>query len=358
MYEQACRLQSEMHGLKSLQKQAKCYLASISSLQLVDSKYAWIVRPQEKSSVASPVPVDKPGYSQSPKRREDGEQIFYSTIKKRKGGVRTIIVELADLEKEYLLVLARLKLVQHGKSENVAIGPGISPAETIGLLAQLGLFDMAFSVALKFDLSLKGIFEALAAKCANLMKYKPSEFDERWNWLTLNEINSIQLVTSKSATQQAFHLLQSYLTKFSKDESSIYMKIVATKFLSIGCELPCWLVTHYTATNPAELLHLYICFDMVREATDLSVNYIDAVLGNGKELFGLNTALHATTPPVWLPYTAFDQLLKPLRDNQNNNELAELCQILENKLEDYFNRLEITTVDKLEYMAQAHQRMT
>ena len=36
----------------------------------------------------------------------------------------------------------------------------------------------------------------------------------------------------------------------------------------------------------------------------------------------------------------------------------QLCQRLESKLEDYFNRLEITTVDKLEYMAQAHQRMT
>ena len=43
-------------------------------------------------------------------------------MKKKRKGVRTVIVELADLEKEYLLVLARLKLVQHGKSESVAIG--------------------------------------------------------------------------------------------------------------------------------------------------------------------------------------------------------------------------------------------
>jgi len=40
--------------------QAKCYLASISALQLVDSKYAWIVRPQEKqTSTASPQPTEK-----------------------------------------------------------------------------------------------------------------------------------------------------------------------------------------------------------------------------------------------------------------------------------------------------------
>jgi len=361
MFEQACRLQVEMHGLKSLQKQAKCYLASITALQLVDSKYAWIVRPEEKTSQQpSPVP-GKPGshvneYSQSPKRREDGEQIFYSTMKKRRN-VRTVIVELNDLEKEYLLVLARLKLVQHGKNETVAIGPGLSASETIGLLSQLGLFDMSFSVALKFNLPLKGIFEALASKCANLMKYKPSEFDERWNWLTLNEINSIQLVTSKSATQQALHLLQSYLKKFSKQNSSLHLKVVASKFLSINCELPSWLIKDYKIANPAELLHLYICYDMVSEATELSLGYIDAVLGHGKEQFGLNTALHATTPPVWLPYTAFDQILKPLRSNQDNPELATLLQRLETKLEEYFNQLEITTCDKIEYVSRTQQRM-
>ena len=41
---------------------------------------------------------------------------------KKRRNVRTVIVELSDLEKEYLLVLARLKLVQHGKIETVAIG--------------------------------------------------------------------------------------------------------------------------------------------------------------------------------------------------------------------------------------------
>jgi len=43
-------------------------------------------------------------------------------------------------------------------------GPGLSPSETVGLLSQIGLFDMAFSIALKFNVSPKGIFEALASK--------------------------------------------------------------------------------------------------------------------------------------------------------------------------------------------------
>jgi len=82
-------------------------------------------------------------YRQSPKRREDGEEIFYSSMKKPKG-IRTVIVDLNGLEKEYLLVLARLKLVQYGKNENVAIGRyNNRPVRTS--LRHLNLFDVLTS---------------------------------------------------------------------------------------------------------------------------------------------------------------------------------------------------------------------
>lgn len=45
MYEYGMRLGQEVAGLKGLQKQAKCYLASMNALRLVDQKYAWIVKP-------------------------------------------------------------------------------------------------------------------------------------------------------------------------------------------------------------------------------------------------------------------------------------------------------------------------
>ena len=44
------------------------------------------------------------------------------------------------------------------------VGSGLPPSETIGLLSQAGLFDTAFSIAQKFSLPLKNIFEALATK--------------------------------------------------------------------------------------------------------------------------------------------------------------------------------------------------
>ena len=44
------------------------------------------------------------------------------------------------------------------------LGPGLTPSETIGLLSQTGLYDMAFSIATKFNLPLKNIFESIAGK--------------------------------------------------------------------------------------------------------------------------------------------------------------------------------------------------
>ena len=39
--------------------------------------------------------------------------------------------------------------------------------------------------------------------------------------------------------------------------------------------------------NAPELLRLYINYDLLIEAVTLAVEYIQAVLGNGKEYFGL-----------------------------------------------------------------------
>ena len=45
MYEYGLRVGQELSNLKGLQQQAKCYLAMINALRLVDPKYAWIVKP-------------------------------------------------------------------------------------------------------------------------------------------------------------------------------------------------------------------------------------------------------------------------------------------------------------------------
>ena len=58
----------------------------------------------------------------SPKRSEDGEEIALNIVDIKKGTKKTVIVELSDLEKEYLLIVARLNLVQFDKNSSTALG--------------------------------------------------------------------------------------------------------------------------------------------------------------------------------------------------------------------------------------------
>ena len=68
---------------------------------------------------------------------------------------------------------------------------------------------------------------------------------------------------------------------------AIYHKAVATKLLSFSCNLPTWFVNDYKQRNAAELLRIYINFDMLEAASELAIHHINAVLGIGKESFGI-----------------------------------------------------------------------
>ena len=69
--------------------------------------------------------------------------------------------------------------------------------------------------------------------------------------------------------------------------------------------------------NAAELIHIYLIHGYILLASKVACEYIEAVQGNGKEYFGLKTALHTTSPPVWLPFNLFDQLLLELKEHSD-----------------------------------------
>lgn len=99
--------------------------------------------------------------------------------------------------------------------------------------------------------------------------------------------------------------------------------------------------------DAAELLRLYLNYDLLEEAADLVLEYVDAVLGKGHQYFGIEVSslgwaglargllfamgtrqkgssplqhpLSATAPMVWLPYTAIDQLLQALQESTTNH---------------------------------------
>ncbi len=70
--------------------------------------------------------------------------------------------------------------------------------------------------------------------------------------------------------------------------------------------------------NAAELLRLYLTNGYLEDATMLACEFISAILGEGKEYFGLQTSLNANAPPVWLPINTLDQVIMELTFHKAN----------------------------------------
>ncbi|CAH1786774.1 unnamed protein product, partial [Owenia fusiformis] len=344
MYEYGMRLGRELPGLKGLQRQAKCYLACLNALRLVDPKYAWIVKPVPRAKSLSP---EEPIHGVSPKRNIDGE------IRETMLTQRIELLELQDIEKEYMLVHSRLSFHQKDPEPSYMTGPTLSAPETIGLLVNAGLFDNAVTLSKAYGLSLATIFEGLASRCIRLSQnsssYMQGDNDytaDAWSWLNDNELT--QTLNSKeiSSADQAWRLLHLYLDKYAT-EGSTYHKCVALRLLSQGFSLPNWFIAAYKKVNPAELLRLYLDHDWLDHAAHLAIEYIDAVLGKGGEYFGLKTSLNVTSPSVWLPYTCLDQLLNALGEVRNDAMFIQLYEDLKTRVALYQNNLSLVTEDKL-----------
>ncbi|RMX38937.1 hypothetical protein pdam_00016421 [Pocillopora damicornis] len=357
MYEHALRLGQEVSGLDSLQKQAKCYLAAMNSLRLVEPKNAWIVKPLDR--IGTDKPAEPPNMSPKRKQGEEGEVLYPSNLARPRRKVT--VLDIRDLEGEYLLVLARLQLIKMDADPTRAIGPQLSPQESVALLTQAGLFDNAFTVAFHFNLPKETIFEGLASRCVKLSTHGPGltrkTEEDAWDWLLSNDLGEAQVSGYKSVVDQAWQLLKLYLDKLGPRDGHVYYRCVTSKLLSAGATLPTWLVNDYKRFNATELLRLYINYDLLLEAVMLAVEYIEAVLGKGKEYFGLTDALHGTSPSVWVPYASLDQLLVLLKDVQPDSELAQARDELRELLDVFHEQVTSVSRHMVRMQLKRAQRM-
>lgn len=156
----------------------------------------------------------------------------------------------------------------------------------------------------------------------------------------------------RSATDEAWRLLSSYLERYPS-QNSLYHRCVINKLLAHGIPLPNWLINSYKVrtgrqlspntpkfqlsqscqitftpmdtcqvlcaryqgseqvlsawsqswshsladfpsfwqeVDAAELLRLYLNYDLLEEAVDLVLEYVDAVLGKGHQYFGIEVS--------------------------------------------------------------------
>ncbi|KAL3841807.1 hypothetical protein ACJMK2_019908 [Sinanodonta woodiana] len=338
MYEHGWRLGREVPGQQGLQRQAQCYLAALNALRLAQPEYAWIIKP--------PQVVQQP---LSAKHALTGEE-----VKDQRGSRKPEILEMQDIEKEYLLVDARLRLIQKDPDPALASGPTPGPDELVGLLAKAGLYDRAVIVCRAFKFDLYTVFESLALRCVNLSSQSTYQMRgdndytaQAWSWLKENHLTLTNIAKENSSVDQAWQLLQQYLDRYEDHQSGSakYHRCVANKLLSHGFSLPTWFVNTYKSLNVAELLRLYIDYDLMYEGVDLVMEYIDAVMdtfkGQDCAMFKLRGCLRHMPQSVWLPYTSIDQLLQALRDHRMQDmALGELFETLQSKLSVYQRQIQ------------------
>lgn len=342
MYECAMRVGTEMVNLAGLKQQLKCYLATLNALRLVNADYAWIVKPVLK--LEEPQSTLPPGVS--PKHTHDGEVLPVTSKVKS----RLEVLEVKDIEREFQLVAARLKLANCSTAKRkreqagMVTGPGLSANDAITLLVSSNLFTEAVKVAKVFSLECRPIVEGLASRCIYLSRSKSNERDAAWDWLSENNFGESGAVTSVEAS---WGLLKKLVEELEKDGQTTLKKAVSIRLLSLGASLPAWIVGAFKKTNAAELLHLYLVHGYVLLASVLAVEYIEAALGNGKEYFGFNHALHTTAPSIWLPFNLFDQLLLELKEHSEDVLYQKHYMKLNNSLDHYMKEVKRVSEDMI-----------
>ncbi|XP_042609351.1 nuclear pore complex protein Nup160-like [Cyprinus carpio] len=328
MFEYGMRLGREVRTLRGLQKQVNCYLAALNCLRLVHPDYAWIVQPSSGAA------YERPGTS--PKRNYDGEFAANPVSQ------QIDILELKDLEKEYVLARSRLTLAQQDPP-SAAIAGGASSQEMVALLVQTGLFDTALTLCQTFNLSLTPVFEGLTFKCIKLQYKGDQDQTEVWNWLAANQLPTVITTKESSATDEAWRLLAHYLENYPLQNAQ-YHRCVINKLLSHGVPVPDWLLNSYKEIDAASLLRLYLNYDQLESAAELVLEYVDALLGKGHQYFGIERPLSATASLVWLPYTSIDQLLRNLSASQINEKMYKN---LKDKLAEYHRLVDQSSRNRL-----------
>lgn len=162
------RLGTEVGTPEGLKQQAKCFLACLNCLKLVNPKYAWIIKPmprvsrgQEHQPRSSALPVGV-----SPKRSNEGEEIVIENFDKP---VKMTVLEMSDIEKDFELVCSRIKLASKIGDKSGGVS-ALSAGETVSLLINANLFEDAIHICNLFDLSFKPIVEGLASRAVKLAR--------------------------------------------------------------------------------------------------------------------------------------------------------------------------------------------
>ncbi|XP_030553691.1 nuclear pore complex protein NUP160 isoform X1 [Rhodamnia argentea] len=372
LYRYTARLRTEtslrdnQQSFLSLQERLNGLSAAINALHLVRPAHAWIEPPPEDISLQhEPYPSKKPRKAvESQAAAKSIQPQYYSYL-----DIEKLEREFVMTSAEYLLSLSNVKWSYSGSPA--------APSELVDILVQTNLYDMAFTVLLKFwknsglKRELERVFSAMSLKCCPNAVGSPvtgKDFKRQGLLLTstINEAAVPGLSDMGSRNPQYtgnshWEILELYLGRY-KDFHARLPVVVAETLLRTDSqiELPLWLVRMFKGNrkdtswgmaghelNPASLFQLFVDYGRYTEATHLLLEYIESFASVRPAHL-----IHRKRPSaVWFPYTTVERLWCHLEQLTRSDEMAgrwqKLQKLLHAALLSHLKQLKVDSEDAL-----------
>ncbi|GAB2231275.1 hypothetical protein Drorol1_Dr00027564, partial [Drosera rotundifolia] len=327
----------------ALQERLNGISAAINALHLVHPTCAWI-----DLQISGSLFLNESNPSKTLKI--DEEQSSSSGVQAL---THQSFVDIKRLENEFVLASAEYLLL----SANVPwipTGNKTLPSDLVNLLVKKNLYDMAFTIILRFwkgsgqKRELERVFSAMSLKCCNAEASSPlsgsngfllkSSVDDP----TMGGAFDTNGLTKHPISNTLWEMLEVYLDKYKALHARL-PAVVADTLLGSDrqIELPRWLVNMFKGMpqertlgmtsqdcDVASLFRLYVDYGRYKEAADLLVEYIDAY-----ESTRPVDLIHRKRPfAAWFPYTAIERLWCKLEESIHSGHMVQQSEKLKNIL--------------------------
>lgn len=350
MYMYSSQLRTEVatkdHQNRSLvlQERLNGLSAAINALQLVHPAYAWIDSlPAESTFSKDDYPSKKARITmqdQSPD--DDGPRKIHSCL------------EIEKLENEYILTSAEY-LLSLGNIKWTFTGHDKPPSYLVDLLVESNLYDMAFTVVLRFwqhsglKRELERVFTSMSLKCCPNEQTASSFGSQRIQGFLLNSSQKdegffdIGHTPQQSKGNSQWETLEIYLEKYRGYHPRLPIVVAETLLASDPrIELPLWLVKMFkgvrqescfgmsgSESNPASLFCLYVNYGRFVEATNLLLEYIESLAS----LKPTDVICRKRPCSIWFPYTSVERLWLQLEESIRLGHMIDQCEKLKRLLQ-------------------------
>ncbi|GAA94608.1 uncharacterized protein L969DRAFT_94605 [Mixia osmundae IAM 14324] len=301
MYQQARRMaesaaRSHAHSFADeAARQCEAYLAAINLLSLVPKSQAWISLRVESSASAG--------------LRKRRRIQYFSPSSESSSDLD--VIELGDIRKEYIVLLARLQL--HVAYPELIHTVNVEGSSIVALFSQSRLFDQALAHAEQLGVDMSNVFAHLALQCVMLSEAETNHDPVESAWVDLDDA---AVTWEGSHGLRAWRLLELHLERH--DSNGRYRQVVLDKILSEDADarIPSWLIAYFVARDPAHLIRAYLRHNVVRAPLQLALAHIRKINED---------AVHPTRQfaNAVISYNAVEELLSVDSDDEDIKTLQD-----------------------------------